>query len=111
MIALRSFVILACLTGCASDPRLNAPENSSRLTLPPPAPKAMRGGIVTVDHFKMAGAPVARVRIPAGTHKVGYRCHDWLYMDLAPELTFAFKGGVDYVLSCGKDGTASVVAE
>lgn len=112
MKALFCVFVVACLYGCASDPGLNTPANSSLLSLPPsPGSKHIDGGIVTIDHFRMAGAPVAMVRIPAGVHRVGYRCPGWLYMDMSPVLTFTFKGGVDYRMSCGKDGAAVVVAE
>ena len=105
-------VITLCLCGCASDPRLNTPANSSRLSYSVSSgSKYMDGGIVTVDHFRMGGAPVAQVRIPAGFHRVGYRCNGFLYIDMAPAVTFTFKAGVDYRMTCGKDGVAVVVAE
>ena len=99
---------LAALGGCASTSQVLDATNSAELSFArTAAPGGLTGKFDSIDGKRLEGSPLL-IRVPTGTHEIGYSCPDVISVDYQPAVTSSFAAGRSYTLDCGANVPAVV---
>jgi len=99
---------LAVLGGCATSTPVLDSTNSAELGFArTAAPGGLPGRFDSIDGKRLEGSPLA-IRIPAGTHVIGYSCPDVISVDLQATVESSFTAGRAYALECSANAVGVV---
>ena len=94
--------------GCATvAPTLDATNSAELAFAKAGSADGLAGSFDSIDGERTEGAPLV-VRVPAGTHVVGFSCPDVISVDFAATVEAPFVAGRRYVLDCGTDRPGTV---
>ena len=101
---------LAGLGGCTTTGQVLDASNSAELAFArTAAPGGLPGRFDSIDGKRLEGSPLL-IRVPSGTHAIGYSCPDVISLDHQATVTASFVAGQRYALECSAN-VAGVVRE